>query len=313
MNIAIFGGSFDPPHVAHLQIIDIALRQLDIGRLFVVVAYQNPFKKSVRNDSQTRFKWLKEICESFSLVECSDFEIKQNKPTPSIQTVRYFKKTYKPDKIYFIIGEDNLYGLKSWNNFSELNSMVEFVVFHRSGFNELGADLSGINMRFINFKRNISSTIISNNPDKFISQIPSKIRDKVYNILKRTKMPQNGKADIDDNAYANDIKQTISDVVEILDSKKSEDIICVDMEGSDYICNFVIIATTLAKKHALSLLDNLKDELKPKGVKFFAVDSDNEDWIIIDIGEIIIHLLTKEHRDRYKIEDFLEDFKLKEQ
>ena len=44
MNVAIYGGSFDPPHIGHEEIIKQALKTLDIEQLFVVPTYLNPFK-----------------------------------------------------------------------------------------------------------------------------------------------------------------------------------------------------------------------------------------------------------------------------
>lgn len=46
MRVAIFGGSFDPPHIGHEKIIQKALEKLDIDVLFVVPTYLNPFKKN---------------------------------------------------------------------------------------------------------------------------------------------------------------------------------------------------------------------------------------------------------------------------
>ena len=45
MKIAVYGGSFDPPHLGHMEIIRESLRVLEIDKLIVMVAYQNPLKK----------------------------------------------------------------------------------------------------------------------------------------------------------------------------------------------------------------------------------------------------------------------------
>ena len=48
MNLAIFGGSFDPPHKGHVGIIEKALAALNLDLLIVLVAYQNPLKAHFR-------------------------------------------------------------------------------------------------------------------------------------------------------------------------------------------------------------------------------------------------------------------------
>ena len=134
MNIAIFGGSFDPIHIGHIEIVKSALRVLDIDKLIVVPTFLNPFKESFLAQPKVRLNWLKEVFEGEEKVKVSDFEIKQNRPTASIVTVKYFKKRLNPKKIYLIIGADNLSLLHKWKDFRELKEIVEFVIVTRERF-----------------------------------------------------------------------------------------------------------------------------------------------------------------------------------
>ena len=70
----------------------------------------------------------------------------------------------------------------------------------------------------------------------------------------------------------------------------------------------VVIATTLNPKHGASLLNYLKEDLKPKGEEFLRVDED-DNWTIIDLGDILIHLMSESYREKYSMEEFLEEFK----
>lgn len=107
------------------------------------------------------------------------------------------------------------------------------------------------------------------------------------------------------------MEERIRRIVEILDAKKAEDIEVFDLTGRGYITNQVIIATALNTKHSLALLGNLKDELKPLGEEFVRTEEDG-DWTIVDLGDILIHLMTQEYRDRYTLENFLENFSIKD-
>jgi nicotinate-nucleotide adenylyltransferase len=128
MNVALFGGSFDPPHNGHLSIIHAALKQLDIDKLIVIPAYLNPFKTSSVAPAELRLKWLQKIIDD-PRVEISNFEVKQKRAVPSIESVREFKKG--TDTLYFIIGADNLASLSSWYAYEELNKTVTWVVAAR--------------------------------------------------------------------------------------------------------------------------------------------------------------------------------------
>ncbi len=131
MKKAIFGGSFDPPHIGHLEIIKQALTSLDIDTLIVVPAFLNPFKSKSFAPADLRLKWLSAMTQELNDVEVSSFEVEQNRPVTSIETVKHFMN--KGDTIYFIIGADNLESLPQWKNFDELDKLVTWVVATRNG------------------------------------------------------------------------------------------------------------------------------------------------------------------------------------
>jgi len=104
------------------------------------------------------------------------------------------------------------------------------------------------------------------------------------------------------------LENRIKDILKILDEKKAENIESIDLTGKQYLVDKVVIATTLNSKHAFSLVSYLKNELKPKGEEFLRVD-DNDDWTIIDLGDILIHLMSETYREKYQIEEFLDEIK----
>lgn len=98
----------------------------------------------------------------------------------------------------------------------------------------------------------------------------------------------------------------IQTITQLLDEKKAEQIEVFKM--NDYFVDVVIIATTMGEKHALSLIDELKTVLKPLNEEFLNIQS-SQDWSVIDLGDILIHLLSEDYRARYKIEELLEELK----
>ncbi len=180
MNIAMFGGSFDPPHIAHEEIVKQVIKNMDIDRLFVVPTYLSPFKDKYHLEPHERFELLKELFSDEKKVIVSDFEINQNRAVPTIETAKYINEQYKPQKIYLIIGSDNLESLHLWNSFEELQSLVNFIVISREGY-EVKNDI--IQFKVINMDIDISSTTIR---EDFNSKyIPTKIKQKVNNIWKK--------------------------------------------------------------------------------------------------------------------------------
>jgi len=93
-----------------------------------------------------------------------------------------------------------------------------------------------------------------------------------------------------------------------IDEKKGENIQLFDMKDKGYFVDYVIIATTLGDRHGAALLDTLKTELKSANEQIIAVE-ESDDWIVIDLGDTLIHLMTPEYRSKYNIEEFLNHYK----
>lgn len=127
--IALFGGSFDPPHLGHKAVVDAILSTLDVDEVVVMPAYLNPFKSKVYAPSELRLKWLLEIFSSYKNVKIDDFELTCKQKVPTLQTVHHLRKKYQ--KIYLVIGADNVKTLETWFGYEELCTLVTFVVATR--------------------------------------------------------------------------------------------------------------------------------------------------------------------------------------
>ena len=128
-SIAIFGGSFDPPHKGHQLIVSKAVAILDIDRLVIVPAYLNPFKQNSLAPAKLRLQWCQTLFDPLEKVSVSDYEIVQGKSIYTADTVKHFQKMY--DVKYLIIGSDNLESLTKWHQYEWLNQQVIWVVATR--------------------------------------------------------------------------------------------------------------------------------------------------------------------------------------
>ncbi|HEX5624328.1 MAG TPA: nicotinate (nicotinamide) nucleotide adenylyltransferase [Sulfuricurvum sp.] len=129
MKLALYGGSFDPPHIGHVHVALKALESLDIDRLIIVPAFRNPFKSSIVAEGMQRIQWLKRIFAPYSNIEISDFEINLNRSVRTIETVLHYAPAC--EKLYLIIGADNLETLNQWYEYEKLCRLVTFVVAQR--------------------------------------------------------------------------------------------------------------------------------------------------------------------------------------
>jgi len=180
VKIAIFGGSFDPPHIGHESIVTQALKELEIDKLVVVPTFLNPFKQNSFLNAKTRLILLQKLFKHNDKIKVSNFEILKDRAVYSIETVKYLKKLYNTDKIYLIIGTDNLKDLHLWNAIEELKTLVTFVVATRSGY--LNENYGKIETLNVNVK--ISSTKLRGTLD--LDFIPNIIKEDVKQLWQKT-------------------------------------------------------------------------------------------------------------------------------
>jgi len=174
MDIALYGGSFDPPHIGHIKIINKALEVLDIEKLIVVPTFVNPFKQGTHAPAPLRVQWLETIFKETSNVEVSSFEVDQKRAVTSIETVEHYKKVMQ--NIYFIIGADNLEKLTSWSEFERLDSLVTWVIAKR--------DKIAVDKKFItlDIDEPVSSTTLRNKINQ--AQLPQEVALSIKTFFK---------------------------------------------------------------------------------------------------------------------------------
>lgn len=97
----------------------------------------------------------------------------------------------------------------------------------------------------------------------------------------------------------------IEKITSILDLNKAESIEVFDLSKKNYFVDCAVIASSLSSRHTVALLDHLKKGLKPEE-NFNNVD-ESGDWVVIDLGDILIHIMTPEYRIKYDMEKFLSD------
>ena len=143
MNVAIFGGTFDPVHRGHLAVARAAQRAYKLGRIYFVPADLPPHKQRLPiTPFHHRYAMLALALQgekSFipSLIESREDVLSSGKPRPNytIDTVRRFRKLLpKGDRLFFLIGIDAFVDLPTWYKPDELAKEVEFIVVSRPGF-----------------------------------------------------------------------------------------------------------------------------------------------------------------------------------
>ena len=97
----------------------------------------------------------------------------------------------------------------------------------------------------------------------------------------------------------------IEKITNVLDMNKAEAIEVFDLREKNYFVDYAIIASSLGTKHTTALLNHLKDGLKPE--EHFNNVDESGDWVVVDLGDVLIHIMTPEYRIKYDMETFLSE------
>ncbi len=100
------------------------------------------------------------------------------------------------------------------------------------------------------------------------------------------------------------MQKRLEKIIDVLDTNKADAIELFDLRERDYFVDYVIIASSLGERHTVALLDHLKKALKPEE-NFVHVD-ESDQWVVADLGDVLIHIMTPEYRSKYDMETFLQ-------
>lgn len=134
MRIALFGGTFDPIHTAHLQIARQASRQCRLDRVWFIPASRPPHKSGVTDAPyEDRYRMVELACSGDPIFEASRIEEGEEK-SYSIGTIERVRASLaEHDELYFLIGADAFAEIQTWRRWREVVASVEFIVVSRPG------------------------------------------------------------------------------------------------------------------------------------------------------------------------------------
>ena len=100
-----------------------------------------------------------------------------------------------------------------------------------------------------------------------------------------------------------DVDDATRVVLTSLEDDKAEDILAIDIRGKSSFADMLIVASGRSARHVGALADHVMRKLKESGVKDVRVEGmPNCDWVLVDAGDVVVHLFRPEVRSFYNIE-----------
>lgn len=98
-------------------------------------------------------------------------------------------------------------------------------------------------------------------------------------------------------------RELLNTILSSLDQDKAEDIVAIDLASKTPIADHMVVASGRSHRHVGALADKLIDRIKQAGFGNARVEGLNAcDWVLIDAGDVVVHLFRPEVRDYYRIE-----------
>lgn len=135
MKLAVFGGTFNPVHAGHLQVVDNILRAALADRVLFMPARIPPHKADAAlAPGSDRLEMVRLAIGERAACEASPLEIGREGPSYTADTLRTLASERPGDTLHFVLGSDNFAEVGKWARFEELAGLCEFLVVERPGF-----------------------------------------------------------------------------------------------------------------------------------------------------------------------------------
>jgi nicotinate-nucleotide adenylyltransferase len=182
--LGLYGGSFDPVHHAHLILARQALEDLRLDRVIFIPAAESPFKPgSSAAPAEDRLEMVRLATLGEPAFEVDSIEIYRKPPSYTIHTARAYRARFPKEKLFFLVGEDHLESLPKWNDFNELNQIIDFAILSRSDF-PLQANYPVVRRRFDLSSTEIRRRVANHMPISYL------VPDDVERYIREKKLYQ---------------------------------------------------------------------------------------------------------------------------
>ena len=133
MRVALFGGSFNPPHVGHQLLALYVLETAGVDELWFVPAFQHPFHKALETFEDRRAMCERAVEALGPRARVSDVEARLGGASLTLRTVQRLMQDHPGHAFSLVIGSDLVAETASWHGITELRRLVPFIVVQRGG------------------------------------------------------------------------------------------------------------------------------------------------------------------------------------
>jgi ribosome silencing factor RsfS/YbeB/iojap/nicotinate (nicotinamide) nucleotide adenylyltransferase len=308
--IGLLGGSFNPAHAGHRHISLEALRLLGLDEVWWLVSPQNPLKSDDGMEPlPTRLARARKLADDRRIrVEAPEL---LTGTRYTVDTVAVLKRLYPRARFVWLMGADILPQLVRWRDWRGLFAAIPLAVFARPGwsYSALAAPAPQAFARH-RLREDQARKLAACEPPAWCF-IPSKLDTHSATAIRAVRTRRKGKTITLQPRTAPTrtaaVTAQLALVRRSLEDNKAEDIVVIDLEGKSSFADFMVIASGRSTRQVVAIAEHLADSLKQAGQGHIPVEGKQTgEWVLVDAGDIVVHLFHPEARNFYGLEKMWE-------
>lgn len=321
--IGIFGGTFNPLHMGHINAMTTVQSRMNIDKIIVIPAAQNPRKPQLEGPSDDhRLEMLRRGLAEFPFVAIDEQELKRGGASFTIDTVKNYaqEKGIAAEDLYLIIGLDQFDEFDKWRHYEELLTLANLIVVsrpkHNMPFSE--ADLpEGLKKLVAAFDRQYIALTTGRSiefvrlqdQDVSATEVRKRLRASL-NVDRHLSIPVEDYIK-EHHLYAplgpriGDYEEFTKFCARALFERKALNVRGFDLKNMESATEFTLIASGTSTRHATSLAEAVQRAVKEEfGLLPLSVEGTGEGrWVLLDYGALIVHVFYDFVRQEYRLED----------
>ena len=131
--LGVFGGTFDPIHLGHLEVAEDCARKLDLDPVLMVPSNLPPHRAQPRASAQDRMAMVQLDVIGYQRLRASDLEVRRGGVSYTVDTIRALRQEYPAAEITLLLGWDAVEEFAGWRDTAEVTRLARIAVFNRAG------------------------------------------------------------------------------------------------------------------------------------------------------------------------------------
>ena len=125
----------------------------------------------------------------------------------------------------------------------------------------------------------------------------------MHDFSQAARSPANTARQTGDDPHDSGWRRLLDLVISSLENSKAEDIVTIELDPGAALADAMVVASGRSARHVSAIAERLMDDLRKQGIRNYSVEGlDNADWVLVDLGDVIVHIFRPEIRALYNLE-----------